>query len=375
MNHWKMLPAVALVSFALAAEAEVPASALVAPPPLDPANMDPSVKPGDDFFHYANGAWLKNNPIPADQTRWGSFNALEERNKAVLREILEACAADAGKESDSPGNERQKVGEFYKSGMDEAAIEQAGVKPLAPYFDRIAGLKDRAELPKLIADLHSMGVFVLFGAAVDADEKDSETDIAQLHQGGLGLPDRDYYLLEDTHAKELRAKYEEHLTKMMTLVGDAPDLAATEARSILSFETDLAKNSKTRVDLRDPQGNYHKMPLPEVLRSAPGFDWKQYFAEVGSPDPGSLDVKQTEFITHAAQVAASGSLDDWKLYLRWHLLHSMAPYLSKAFEEENFRFYGQALTGAKEDRPRWKRVLAATDDALGEALGDRKSVV
>ncbi len=354
-----------------AATTEAAATPLATPLPLDPANLDKSVKPGDDFFHFANGTWLKNNPIPADQTRWGSFNMLEERNKAALKEILEACAADAAKGGDAarPGSDRQKVGDFYRSGMDEAAVENDGVKPLQPYFDRIAGLKDRAELPKLLADLHLMGVYVLFQPSVDADEKDSETDIVQFYQGGLGLPDRDYYLLDDERSKDLRTGYEAHVARMLTLLGDPADQAAAEAKAILAFETDLAKNSKTRVDLRDPQGNYHKMPLADLAKAASGFDWKAYFVAVGAPEPGSIDVKQNEFITHAAQVAQSGSLDDWKLYLRWQLLHATAPYLGKVFVDENFNFFGKSLTGAKEDRPRWKKVLNATDEALGEALG------
>ena len=377
MKHPKKLLAAVLAACALpgsAARAEntenAPA-ALATPPPLDPANLDPSVKPGDDFFHYANGTWLKNNPIPADQTRWGSFNALEERNKAALHEILDQCVADLAKGSPDagPGSNKQKVGDFYASGMDEAAIERDGVKPLAPYFERVAALKERAELPKLLADFHAMDVAVLFNPGVGADEKDSDTNIAQLYQGGLGMPDRDYYLLDDTRSKELRTKYEAHVTRMLTLLGDAPDRAAAEAKTILTFETDLAKNSKTRVDLRDPEGNYHKMPLADVLRAAPGFDWKTYFAEFGSAEPGSIDVKQTEYVQHVAQVAQTGSIDDWKAYLRWQLLHATAPYLNKAFVEENFAFYGKTLTGATEDRPRWKKVLAATDSAVGEALG------
>ena len=366
------LAACALPGSAVRAETtENAPAALATPPPLDPANLDRSVKPGDDFFHYANGAWLKSNPIPADQTRWGSFNALEERNKAALHAILDQCAADVanGDGAARPGSNEQKVGDFYASGMDEAAIEQAGVQPLAPYFERIAALKDRAELPKLLADLQALDVNVLFAPVVGADEKDSETNIAQLHQAGLGMPDRDYYVLEDTHSKDLRAKYEAHVVKMFILLGDAPDKADAEAKTVVAFETDLARNSKTRVDLRDPEGNYHRMPVADVFREAPGFDWKAYYTELGAPEPGNVDVKQKEFITHVAQVAQTGSLDDWKTYLRWQLLHATAPYLSKAFVEENFDFYGKTLTGAMEDRPRWKKVLAATDSALGEALG------
>ena len=254
--------------------------------------------------------------------------------------------------------------------MDEAAIEQEGIKPLQPYFDRIAALKDQGGTARSCWRIFRRWMWRSSSIpSVGADEKDSETNIAQLHQGGLGMPDRDYYLLDDTRSKDLRAKYEKHVAKMMTLLGDAPDKADAEAKTILAFETDLARNSKTRVDLRDPEGNYHKMPLADVFREAPGFDWKAYFTEFGNSEPGNIDVKQKEYITHVAQVAQNGSLDDWKTYLRWQLLHATAPYLNKAFVDENFDFYGKALTGATEDRPRWKKVLAATDSALGEALG------
>ena len=340
------------------------------PPPLDPANLDRSVKPGDDFYHFANGTWLKDNPIPPDQTRWGSFQTLNERNLAAVHTILEDCAAVVAKGSNTIPTDSnvQKVGDFYASGMDEAAVEENGAKPLQPYFQEIAALKDRTTIPTLLAGLHSVGVRAMFRFEVGADEKDSETDIAQLGQGGLGLPDRDYYLLEDEKSKGIRAAYEDHVGKMFVLLGDKPDVAAAEAKTVLGFETELAKASKTRVDLRDPQGNYHKMTVDELDKSAPGLDWNAYFAGVGSKEPGGLDVGQPEFAKRAAELAATAPLDDLKTYLRWQLIHGTAPYLSKAFVDENFKLT-QVMSGAKENLPRWKRVLTATDHGLGEALG------
>lgn len=368
MTFRRTLPSLLLLALSLH-----PSSLILSatPPPLDPANMDMSVKPADDFYHFANGTWLKNNPIPPDQTRWGSFGELEEHNKEVLHAILDDCATAASKGGDAApvGSTKQKVGDFYASGMDETAIDSAGTEPLKPFFDKIDALKDRKDLPGTVAWLHGYGIYVLFQPHVDADEKDSTTNIAQLGQGGLGLPDRDYYLLEDEKSKSLRAAYQQHVSKMFTLLGDTAVEANKEAQTVVDLETDLAKASKTRVDLRDPEGNYHKMALDGLEKTAPGFDWKGYFTGMGATEPGSIDVGQPEFIAHVAQATGSAPLDDWKTYLRWHLVHATAPYLSKAFVDENFDFYGHTLTGAAENRPRWKRVLAEVDGDLGEALG------
>ena len=335
-------------------------------PPLDPtASVDPGVQPGDDFYHYADGTWLKNNPIPSDQTSWGSFNILNEHNRDVLHLVLDDCAANTG----AKGSPRQKVGDFFASGMDEAAIDAAGVKPVQPWFDKIAALKRAADLPALLAELHASGVAGFFTVFVDADEKESGKDIAQFYQGGLGLPDRDYYTKTDDASKKLLAAYEEHVARTFTLLGDAPEAAKANARTVLNLETELAKASKTRVQLRDPEGNYHKMTLEELAKTAPGFDWKTYFATLGAPEPGALDVKQPEFATQAAQLAGTLPIDDVKAYLRWHLAHAASPLLSKGFEDENFSFYGTILTGAKENLPRWKRVLKSVDSGVGEALG------
>ena len=336
-----------------------------APPPLDPGNLNRAVKPGDDFYQFADGGWIAKNPIPPEYPRWGSFEELAERNNAILHGILDDCAAHPG----AAGSNRQKVGDFYASGMDEEAVNAAGVKPLADEFNRIAALGDRSELPALLAHLHEIGINAGFALSVRADDKNSALNIAQLGQSGLGLPDRDYYTNDDEHSRGLRAQYEEHVAKMLTLLGDAPDRAAAAAKTVLAFEADLAKASKTRVQLRDPEGNYHKMPLADAAKGAPGFDLNNYFLATGVSAPGDIDVRQPEFFTHLAHAAGNLPLDDWKTYLRWQLLHGTAPYLSTPFVDENFRFFGQVMTGAKENLPRWKRVLRETDSSLGEALG------
>ncbi len=334
-------------------------------PPIDPANLDRNVKPSEDFFQFAGGGWLEKNPIPGEYARWGSFEILAERNNAVLKALLDETAKNPGQ----PGTARQKVGDFFASGMDEAQVNAEAAKPLAPEFSAIAGLKDRAELPKAVARMHRLGLNAVFNLNADADEKNSRLAITQLYQGGLGLPDRDYYTKEDEKSKALRQAYQEHVTKMFTLLGDEPAKAEAAAKTVLALETELAKASKTRVELRDPEANYHKMSLAELTKLAPGFDWKTYFTAMGVPEPGDIDVKQNDFIKRIGELAANTPLDDWKTYLRWHLLRDTAPDLSQAFVDENFRFYGATLTGAKENRPRWKRILREVDAGLGEALG------
>ena len=336
----------------------------VMPPPLDPANMDTKVKPGDDFYQFANGGWLAKNPIPPEYSRWGSFEELAERNNVILHGILDDCAANPG----AAGSSRQKVGDFYASGMDEKAVDADGIKPLAGEFERIAALKDRTELPAIIAHLHDLGVNVGFALGVGADDKNSTTNIAQVYQGGLGMPDRDYYTKDDDKSKDLRTAYEAHVAKMFVLLGDAPEKAAAEAKTVLAIETGLANASKTRVDLRDPEANYHKMTV-DAAKKASGFDLNQYFVATGAKNPGEINVGQPEFLAFMGKTLADTPLDDLKTYFRWHLIHGAAPYVSAPFVEENFAFFGKTLTGAKEILPRWKRVLRETDTSIGEALG------
>jgi putative endopeptidase len=345
------------------------------PPPLDPQNMDTSVKPQDDFYLYANGGWIKRNPIPPEFARWGSFNQLAEQNNDALHEIVEKVSAVAPKVAAKPNTEKaapadlQKVGDFYASGMNEKAVDAARVQPLEDEFKRIDAIKDRGGVLTEVAHLHLMGVGAFFRFGSGQDAKNSAMDIAQASQGGLGMPDRDYYTKEDEASKKLRDQYVEHVTKMFALLGEPAAQASEQAKKVMALETSLAKPARTRVQLRDPQKNYNKMKQAELQALTPDWNWSDYFKEIKLTEPGEINVGQPDFFKAAAQVFANTSLDDWKAYLRWQLLHGMAESLSSDFVTENFSFFGKTLTGAQELKPRWKRVVAQTDEALGESLG------
>ena len=345
------------------------------PPAFDTKNMDKSVKPGDDFFRYANGGWLKRTPIPPEYARWGSFNELIEKNNDALHEIAEKAAKTVSGDNGSEGATQstpadvEKVGDFYASGMDAKEINAAGVKPLEDEFKRIDAMKDQNDLVKEIGRLHSIGVGALFGFTSGQDDKNSTMVIAQAFQGGLGMPDRDYYLKDDEASKKLRDQYVAHVTKMFALLGDSKDDAAKNAKTVMDIETSLAKVARTRVELRDPQKNYNKMRQDELQKLTPDFDWNDYFQATNLAAAGDINVGQPDFFKGADDVLKAVSLDDWKTYLRWHLVHSEAAALSDNFEKEDFDFFQKALTGVKEQKPRWKRVVTATDSELGEALG------
>jgi putative endopeptidase len=337
------------------------------PPAFDVKNMDMSVKPSDDFFTYANGTWLKKTPIPPEESRWGSFNELIEKNNEALREVVEKAAKTKVDPKLTP--EIQKVGDYYASGMDEKAIDVAKAKPLDEEFKRIDSIKDRNDLLKAIAHLHNIGVGAFFGFTSGQDDKNSAMVIGQAFQGGLGMPDRDYYTKEDDASKKLREQYIAHVTKMLTLLGESQSAAAEHAKKIMTLENALAVPSRTRVELRDPQKNYNKMTQAEMQQLMPDWNWADYFKEINLTEPGDVNVGQPDFFKAANGVFKNTSLDDWKTYLRWHLLKEAAPELSKEFVDENFKFFGNTLTGAKQLKPRWKRVVTSTDGALGEALG------
>jgi predicted metalloendopeptidase len=348
------------------------------PPPLDPKNMDTSVKPGDDFYLYTNGNWIKNNPIPPEFSRWAAFNELAEKNNDALHEIAEKAAggttsADANakkpKAEKSSSPDVQKVGDFYASGMNESAVDAAKADPLKDEFKRIDAMKDRKDVLKEIGRFHSMGLRAFFGFVSGQDDKDSTRVIAQAYQGGLGLPDRDYYTKEDDASKKLRDQYVEHVTKMLTLAGAPADQAATDAKKILALETSLAKPARTRVELRDPQKNYNKMKPAELQAIMPDFNWADYFKELKLTNPGDINVGQPDFFKAANEVFKTVPVEDWKAYLRWHLIRDMSPMLSSDFVNEAFRFYEATLRGTKQIKPRWKRVVTKADEELGEALG------
>src|SRR5437867_11064518 len=335
------------------------------PPPFDTANMNPSVKPSDDFFMYANGGWIKRTPIPPEYSRWGSFNQLIEKNNDALHDVAERAA----RETSATDPDAKKVGDYYASGMDEATVEVAHAKPLADEVKRIDGVKDRNDVLKEIAHLHTLGVTSLFGFTSGQDDKNSTMVIAQAYQGGLGLPDRDYYTKTDDDSKKLRDQYVPHVTKMLTLLGEEPKAAGEHAKKILALETSLAQASRTKVELRDPQKNYNKMKTSALQALTPDFKWDAYFKETKLPDPGELNVGQPDFFKGANKVFASTPIDAWKEYFRWHLVHATAAELSADFVNENFNFYETTLRGTQQIKPRWKRVVASTDNSIGEALG------
>ena len=348
----------------LAACAAVLCLATVGRADLDPKNFDPGVQPKDDFDQFANGGWKKANPVPDAYSRWGAFNEVDEHNKTGLHAILERVS-----KAEKRAPIEQQVGDFYASGMDEAAIAAAGLKPLQSEFDLIAKIQTAADVQAEIARLHTLGVNAGFAISSEQDAKNSAMVIVGAGQGGLSLPDRDYYLLDDDKSKKLREQYVAHVAKMLELAGDTPAAAAAGAQSVVKIETALAQGSKKRVELRDPVANYHKLALGEVQALTPHFDWNAYFARVGLVSPADLDIGQPDFFKTLDTQLAGTSVADWQVYLRWHLIHSTAAYLSPAFVDENFAFFGKTLTGAKVLRERWKRVLDTVDGLTGEALG------
>lgn len=334
---------------------------------FDLTDLDRTVAPCDDFYQFVNGGWFKKNPIPPEFPAWGVSQKLAETNQEVLHQILEEAAKD---KNAAAGSNWQKIGDFYASCMDESQVESSGMKPLESEFARMSEIKDVSGLQSEIARLHTRGVRALFVFNSDQDARDSLQVIAEANQGGLGLPDRDYYTREDEQSKKLRDEYVEHIAKMFTLAGDDKATATAGAKKVLSIETLLAKASMEPVDLRDPEKIYNKLTLAQVHELTPHFSWEQYFRQAGSPAVSSMNVAQPEFFKAVNAVLVSVTLDDWKTYLRWHLIHAFARTLPAKYVEEDFSFFGRALTGAKEMLPRWRRCVAETDGELGEALGE-----
>ena len=343
--------------------------------PLDSSNNDPSVKPADDFFLYANGGWIKKTEIPPEYSRWGSFNELIEKNNDALHTIADKAANEAQTQpgvsdvSKASPSDIQKVGDFYASGMDEKAIAAAGVQPLKEELDHINGIKNRDDVLKELSHFYTMGVGAFFAFGSGPDDKNSAQVISHAVQGGIGMPDRDYYTKTDDASKKLRDQYADHVAKMLTLLGDPADKAAAEAKTVLAFETKLAQASRTRVELRDPQKNYNKMSQADLQKLTPDWKWSDFFKEIKLTAGGDIDVHQPEFFKAANAVFKTTSIDDWKTYLKWHLIDSVAADLSDDFVNENFAFNETTLKGTPKIKPRWKRVVTTIDGEIGEDLG------
>jgi putative endopeptidase len=335
------------------------------PKSFDVGAMDKGVEPCDDFYEYACGTWSKNNPIPSDQARWGRFNELAEYNRQLLHEILEKASANDPKR----GAITQKIGDMYQSCMDEQAVNAKGAVPLQPLLERIGTVSNRDQLIDAIAYLHAQGAGALFGFGAQPDLHNASMFIASVSQGGLGLPDRDYYLNQDAKSQETRKKYQEHLVNMFALIGDGKDAAEKEAQAVMGIETKLAEAAFERVKMRDPKNRDHKMKVTELAALAPNFRFQRFFEASHAPAFTEVNVVPPDFFQKVNGAMETVSLDDWKAYLRSHAVRAAAPVLSDPFVQENFGFYGRYLNGQKELQTRWKRCVQLTDQLLGEALG------
>jgi len=340
-------------------------------PGLDLSSMDKSVDPCVDLYHYSCGGWQKKNPIPPDQTSWSVYAKLYQDNLTFLRGMLEQAA--------QPDERRnavtRQIGDFYAACMDDAAVEKRGLAAIQPELDAVAQIKSAKELTPLVARLqliyfrYSYNSSMLFSSGSMQDPDDSEHVIADVDQGGLALPDRDYYTKDDAKSKETREHYLQHVQRVFELIGDDPAAARKNAETVMRLETAMAKTSLTRVERRDPHKLVHKMKVADLAQLAPNFDWLAYYHEMQYPEFAVLNVDAPEFIKELNTLLASESIDSWKSYLRFHVADTSSPYLSSKFVEENFQFYRQYLRGAKEIQPRWKRCVQYVNYDLSEALG------
>ena len=333
-------------------------------PAIELSNMDLSINPGDDFFRYANNNWMKNNPIPEEYSTYGAFTEIDQRNELLIQDIIDEASHNADAEQ---GSMPQKIRDFYNAGMDTVAINERGYSELLPYFEQVDALTDKAQLAALLGDLHKNGFGGFFYAGPSLDPKDATRYIMHLYQGGLSLTDKDDYLKEDN--QEMRDKYVEHVAKMFELTGTEPEAAADNAKRILALETEMAKNSMSRVERRDPDKTYNMRNFAELEKTTPVFNWNAYFTNAGAPRFESLNVGMPDYVAALDGIILNTDLNTIKDYLKWKIIHGSASKLCANLDEENFNFYGKYLYGQEVQQPRWRRVLNATSDCLGEAIG------
>ena len=332
---------------------------------IDPQNMDLLTEPGTNFFQYANGGWMKNNPIPADKGRYGIFDELRESNDRIIQELINNLSAAEHPE----GSVSQKIGDFYATGMDTVKIEGQGLSPLMGYFQQIDALSSKGDIEEAIATMHTFGIYPLFILFGGVDAKNSKMFIAQIYQGGLGMSDRDYYLNDDPRSIEIRKAYKLHLKNMFELLGDVESQAWQNAKTVMNIEVCLAEASNTRLENRNPENTYNKVNIDELSRMVPEINWKKYFDGIGLSDPGEININQPDFLKEVNELIRTIPVDNWKTYLRWNLINATANYLNENFVNEHFAFYGKTLQGIEINEPRWIRVIKSTNGALGEAIG------
>jgi putative endopeptidase len=330
---------------------------------IEISNFNINIKPGDDFYEYVNGTWIKNNPIPGAETRWGSFNILDDVTRTRVKVILDDNAKNT---TAAKGSAEQKIRDFYATGMDSLKLEKQGSAPIMPMLEKVKAIKDKNELMTAVANMHKMGISAFFGFYVGQDDKNSTQMIINLFQGGLGLPDKDYYLKDDDESKNIREKYVALMSTMFKMVGEGN--GAERANAILKMESDMAANSRSRVELRNPEANYNKMSNDQLLALMPSVNYKMYEEAIGAPF-GEVIVGQPKFFEGLDKIISVYSLDDLKSYLMWNIINERAPMLSSAFEKADFDFYQGTLSGAKEMKPRWKRVMGTMNGTVGELIG------
>jgi len=333
---------------------------------FDTRDLDAGVRPQDDFYRYVNGGWLKKNPIPAEEASWGSFRILRYETEKRLRTLVEKVAKMKSVKAGSP---EQLVRDFYRSGLDMKSRNKAGLTPLAPWLERVEKIKDVPSLVTTLAHLEKIGGGGPWGFAVDQDMKDSTKYIIYIHQSGLGMPDRDYYLKEDAESLRVRTAYEGHIEAILVLAGESKAVAKQKREVVMRIETAIAKVSMTKEELRDVDKTYHKVKIAALHKLAPHIDWQAYFKIVGAGTPKDVVVMQPKFLTAMNALLSKIAIEDWKTYLRFHLIGGAASFLTASFEKQNFAFYGTTLSGVTVMKPAWRRALSMVNGTLGEVLG------